>query len=361
MRYHYMDTGRAIFMLLGIPFHASLFYAEGWHVTADQLSPAIYGLGRFLSTFRMPAFFLIAGFFAAMILARRDRLTWLQGRFFALCVPFAVGTVLLNPIQLLIAGVPAADIPQQSNLLIAHLWFLASLFWMCFGLVLIWPWVDRIAQGEVFEHKLRQAGPWLVAGLVVYIWLALPQISRLSLGYLNHGVIGFRRIANFVPFYMAGVLYFRSAGFRAWVQSPGIVGKIVAVVAPTAFVACQLTNAANPVSQFFLALASVFTTRAVIALLVTFGDRENATVRDISNKSFSIYVFHQPIIVALAAASLWIDAPAFIEYPAIIVVTFAASYWLAALVEKSPVTRFLFNGIPFWKRQEAGIKGPAAR
>ena len=70
-RFHYMDNLRAVALILGVIYHASLAYspfmANLWF-TADQNNNAIFDiLGHWLHLFRMPVFFIIAGFFACLL------------------------------------------------------------------------------------------------------------------------------------------------------------------------------------------------------------------------------------------------------------------------------------------------------
>ena len=64
-RYHAFDRVRALAMLLGVVYHALLFpiLIGGWwdpDATGPSSSPRL--LGDWLHSFRMPLFFLIAGF-----------------------------------------------------------------------------------------------------------------------------------------------------------------------------------------------------------------------------------------------------------------------------------------------------------
>ena len=57
-RYHHLDAARALFMLLGIPFHASLAFAGGhWLVMSGSRDPMLAIIPPLLSDFRMPGFF----------------------------------------------------------------------------------------------------------------------------------------------------------------------------------------------------------------------------------------------------------------------------------------------------------------
>ena len=71
-RRHDLDAVRSFAMLLGIALHAALAYVgAGWVVTDQHTSTA---LGTFVGAvhgFRMPLFFLLSGFFTAMLFQRR--------------------------------------------------------------------------------------------------------------------------------------------------------------------------------------------------------------------------------------------------------------------------------------------------
>ncbi|SPZ46792.1 putative acyltransferase [Agrobacterium tumefaciens] len=141
---HYWDPLRALLMLLGIPYHASLIYSHAlpWDIKDFDTSPLLSALGAVLSTFRMPAFFVVAGYFSTMVIGKKGKMRWLRQRFLRLGVPFIVAVLLLGPLQLFLlqlAGVAKGEIPadrlleslpgllRPSEQWIMHLWFLPAL------------------------------------------------------------------------------------------------------------------------------------------------------------------------------------------------------------------------------------------
>lgn len=74
-RLHYLDNLRALAMIGGIFFHALLAYSPALHklwLTADrQQSVVVDVVGWFSHLFRMPLFFVIAGFFVAYLVSKR--------------------------------------------------------------------------------------------------------------------------------------------------------------------------------------------------------------------------------------------------------------------------------------------------
>jgi fucose 4-O-acetylase-like acetyltransferase len=90
-RLHYMDNIRAIALMLGIIYHASLAYspfmANIWF-TADSQNHAIFDtLSHWLHLFRMPLSFIIAGFFAGHLIEKKGIKSFSSHRLKRLVLP----------------------------------------------------------------------------------------------------------------------------------------------------------------------------------------------------------------------------------------------------------------------------------
>ncbi|MBT5875065.1 MAG: acyltransferase family protein, partial [Candidatus Latescibacteria bacterium] len=83
-RIHYLDHIRALAMLLGVFFHAAFSYAEYtqsvWLTTDIEKSFALEVFIWFGHLFRMALFFLIAGFFANLMVQKRGVFGFLKNR-----------------------------------------------------------------------------------------------------------------------------------------------------------------------------------------------------------------------------------------------------------------------------------------
>ena len=77
-RLHHWDFSRALYLMLGIPFHAAVVYSLSidWSISSPDKSQALTWLADFIHTFRMPGFFILAGLFSMMLLERRDAWPW---------------------------------------------------------------------------------------------------------------------------------------------------------------------------------------------------------------------------------------------------------------------------------------------
>ncbi|MAB81946.1 MAG: hypothetical protein CMJ24_00735 [Phycisphaerae bacterium] len=102
-RYHGLDALRAFAMLLGVVLHVALYFqtSEGdaiWPIRDIERSELAGPLVLVIHIFRMPLFFMMAGFFAAMILERRGSMRFIGNRTLRIGVPFVIGWFILFPI-----------------------------------------------------------------------------------------------------------------------------------------------------------------------------------------------------------------------------------------------------------------------
>ncbi|MDQ0573322.1 glucan biosynthesis protein C [Variovorax paradoxus] len=153
-RFYALDNLRALMMWLGIVLHVAVN-----HITTEsplpwrdpKTSPAADLLLLFIHSFRMPVFFVLAGFFVALLAERRGAGGMLKNRGLRLALPFAVfwpplfalmAVLSMVYIHLTVHGVPGFDTaltparqPGGSPFNTMHLWFLYQLFWFS---VLAW-------------------------------------------------------------------------------------------------------------------------------------------------------------------------------------------------------------------------------
>jgi hypothetical protein len=95
-----LDTLRASLMFLGVVLHAALAYTDSAWIVIDQpmnqylrlIVPAIH-------SFRMPLFFLIAGFFTAMLWKRHGKNKMLSERAKRIALPLILACFTLLPVQ----------------------------------------------------------------------------------------------------------------------------------------------------------------------------------------------------------------------------------------------------------------------
>lgn len=127
-RYHGLDLLRAFAMMLGLLMHASLAYtipeiAEGMGIPAIKLEEIpvwIDVMESWIQLWRMPLFFILAGFFGCMILQRRGALGFLQDRLLRIGLTLLVFAPIFDLLLF-----PPFDFQ------LFHLWFLYYLMGVC--------------------------------------------------------------------------------------------------------------------------------------------------------------------------------------------------------------------------------------
>ena len=104
-RRHDLDALRAFAMLIGVGLHAALAFIPGAWIVQDTQTNEWFGI--FLAAvhgFRMPVFFVMSGFFTAMLWRRRGLIPLLQHRFKRIFIPFLLGCVTIVPLLYILYG-----------------------------------------------------------------------------------------------------------------------------------------------------------------------------------------------------------------------------------------------------------------
>ncbi|MEY8253307.1 MAG: acyltransferase family protein, partial [Colwellia sp.] len=134
-RFYYMDAMRAVLMTLGIVLHsANVFTDSPWAIQNIQTSGAFTYIVAFLHSFRMPAFFIVSGFFCHMTLKKYGYKMFLNVRIPRVIIPLVATALLLNSVQnLVLYYYYSSDIYLLSaqywlqGKWLSHLWFLNCL------------------------------------------------------------------------------------------------------------------------------------------------------------------------------------------------------------------------------------------
>ncbi|MEM9644454.1 MAG: acyltransferase family protein [Planctomycetota bacterium] len=113
VRRHDLDALRAIAMLLGIVLHAALsFTSVPWPVHDTQPGEIYHVLFACVHGFRMPLFFLLSGFFTAMLWRKRGLVSLVKHRCKRILLPLFFGCVTIVPVMWVVSGFvsqPATD------------------------------------------------------------------------------------------------------------------------------------------------------------------------------------------------------------------------------------------------------------
>lgn len=371
-REHYWDSIRAFLMLLGIPYHTALSYRPGqdWIVHSGEGAKAFSFLAEFLHLFRMPAFFVIAGYFAAMLLARRSPDVWLRGRLRRLTVPFLMTVVTLVPIMNMACELSNMPLPQamaswhhnsvtSAGYWVRHLWFLVVLAY-CSAVLALVAWRFPVMRTIMLPRRIDEwiAGRLplvlLLVAVVIGLWEAAAIEGFYAVGLATNVPQELLRIDEFLtfaPYMLAGCLLARSpATLNQFCRfSPTIV--LCALMLAFAGVAWA-PDMAPWNGRFVAALAAVAMTQVIVAAARAIADRPSPLVHKLVSASFVMYLVHMPIIVILVALGVGAALPVAAKALVVMVATAVLSYGAWQIVARSPFLSFAFNGDPLVRTRQ---------
>ena len=374
-RYHDLDALRAAAMLLGIVLHAALFLVpDAWPILDKKASNDLpYGdVVSAIHGFRMPVFFLLSGFFTAMLWQRRGLGGVLKQRLQRVGLPLAVGCVTIVPLStwvwILVTDYNLAkDFPAETPVAVMaawiwllswldtfhHLWFLWHLLW----LVGLFALLTRL--GLTFTHRWAW---WTLVPLV-----ALPQFFMLWIGAdTSTGlIIAPHVLAYYATFFLFGAfLHQRAITVPKW-WAAAVVPALLGLYPLAVFVlrtAVRTYDDGDPGTASAIWLAGTVV-QVAYTWLMCFGLMglfrwamavERPWVRYVSDSSYWLYLAHLPLVVALQRWAIDWDVSVHLKFVLIAVgatLVLLASYHIA--VRHTPIGAFL-NG----PRRRPAVTGP---
>lgn len=365
-REHHWDAMRALLMLLGIPYHVAMAYRADlpWIMSSVEGGPVWTWIAQAIHSFRMPAFFLIAGYFAALLLARRAPGEWLGGRFTRLGVPFIAALLTLNPLLNLICelsnfgwrdalGSWDHNSSTSGGYWVRHLWFLIVLLYLSTAAALICRFSPRIAQARLAPRLDDRLARHLALSLIaIAILLGLWEGAAIEYFYIfGFAINGYQQILRldqlieFTPWFALGCILARAPALKAAVCrfSPALI--LFALVTLTLDIALR-DQLWAPYGRFLDTLAGVSLTQVLIATVKRIADRPSPAVQALVRASFVIYLFHLPIIAALVVfVGPHLPMPLALKAPLFMVLTLALSWGCWLVVKRSPILRLLYDGL----------------
>ena len=343
-RLYALDNLRALMMWLGIVLHVAAIY-----MTRDSPLPWRDGsstpladvLTAFIHAFRMPVFFILAGFFVAMLVQKRGVRDMVRNRLRRLGLPFAVFWPPLFAACVVFAllfvhrmargtwGLDRTLMPVAPNVptgpATMHLWFLWMLLWFC------------VLTAPVLWLAARLPAAWLRAVAAAFarlggaawgvVVLALP-LAFVGAPYFNGVVVP---SGSFLPppaewvhnglFYVFGWYLWRHQQVlfalytRRWLRL-ALMG-LVLFMTTGALVEWQRRAQAPAHLTFWIAFvyngASWLWSFALIGLFLRYLQRPHAVLGYLADSSYWVYLLHMPLTIGFGALLFVMPWPALVK------------------------------------------------
>lgn len=355
-RVHYMDNLRALAMLAGVLFHAAFAYSPlmhpVWPAADAGQSELVDGGVWFLHLFRMPLFFVVAGYFAALLVARRGMAGLFRNRAARVLLPLVLFAPPLLMSMSWLTEWAAATVTQAPPALVwirgyieehgampsspgwAHLWFL---FYLLLFTVLVWV-VSTLEFGQVGRWVASLPTPVLMFGMPLLLAPALALVST-PWPAPEFFLPSLWALMFFGLYFACGYQLFHDDSllerFRPW--APWLLAGAVAAYAllfwlTDGFSAAQPEGLRRVVSVVLEACAGFWMTLWCLLAGKRWLDTANATLRWLADGSYWVYLVHLPVLLAIQYALL--DVPMHwtakfaISVAATLLVSFASYQWL---------------------------------
>lgn len=367
-RLHHMDNLRALAMLAGVVFHAALAYSPLLHPlwpTADAGNATVVdALAWFLHAFRMPLFFTVAGFFAALLLARRGMAGLFRNRGARVLLPLLIFLPLLTFAMQWLTEHAIDTVEQLSPLLRwlrdyraqhgelpslpgwMHLWFL---FYLLLFTVLVWV-ISALEFGAI--------GAWLVKLPVLILPLVLPLLQAPILAWVSVPwpapeflLPSLWALLYFGSYFALGFLLYR---YPDWLErwrpfAPWLLLAAVMAYALLFWLSNDLLNFdTTPLQHFVHALLQACTGLWLTLWCLLAAQRwlhsRSTGMRWLADASYWVYLVHLPVLFALQYPLLDWSLHWALKFVMATLATFALSLLSYQLLVRHSVIGRLLNG-----------------
>jgi glucans biosynthesis protein C len=354
-RFHALDGLRALAMLLGIYLHAALSFIPDFPAgvcPARDIHPhGGFGvLFLYIHAFRMPLFFLLAGFLGRMLHQRLGGREFLRHRFVRLVIPLVVGMAVFLPLMYVLYlhgndipdnsqaggsdvwGVPGVTYPplfSEHGPLLMHLWFLYYL--MLLSLLAVGV---RVLAGRVLSSaalgRVDGAMRWLVGsgwGVPVLGLLTLPLFHQMREWTIDTAltlVPDPKMLLFYGLFYGFGWLLHRQPGLLSGLERGAGRQVLLAsfLLFPLLLVLMGRWLEAGRQGPALLKLAglglhSLITWGLVLGftgLALRYLTRPRVTMRYLADGAYWMYLIHLPLVIFLQILFAEVDLPALVKF-----------------------------------------------
>ncbi|TPE62652.1 hypothetical protein FJQ54_05550 [Sandaracinobacter neustonicus] len=356
-RLHHVDALRCFCMLFGLLVHGATIGP----------SPFFFAISQVSDHFRMATFFLVSGYFTAMVYGRSDFRSFLINRGRLILLPFLSGLILLNPVTLWLIQLYHGGgetfvsffsggwrLPLPGPMVWhLHLWFLISLFIYA----MLTPALAALAGSAPVSHAVRRlTGLPALAGLMILALLA--GISVMLLRGLNDTLItpllfrpgAFLPMAtmNYLTYFAIGVLAFRHRDLFDLMHRlfwPGLLLFGGAYLLHP-MLADELPRSLERITYWIARAGLIFLiVCALLAIARSLVTRGSPMLTRITNGVYSFYIFHFLVIYIIANLMHEVTNNLYLTFAVIVLAGFPILFQIhEKLIAPSPLLTLLFNG-----------------
>ncbi len=327
-------------MMLGLVLHSALTYniinhGEAWTLK-DPVSTNVFtdSVVFIIHFFRMPVFFLVAGFFGSMLFYERSPVRMIKSRIARIAYPFIVFLLILWPIIIFTFGYTESVFSNTNNpfekamgslstisdflpTTTFHLWFLYYLLLITLASVLLGL---MLKTSKRITNRITSSFNWLIqkpilrilffSGILFILYVvmgtSMVEVSVYLIPDINTFVFHFF-------FYLIGWILFKSKHHLDSMMRYDWLSCILALIIASVqglitqnwdsetLLSRYLNSELIMLSNAFIIWLFVF---GITGLFIRYGSNHSKRMRYISDSSYWVYLIHLPL-TAIIPALIW--------------------------------------------------------
>jgi ABC-type multidrug transport system ATPase subunit/peptidoglycan/LPS O-acetylase OafA/YrhL len=348
-RLHALDAVRAFALLSGIVLHATMSFFLPIPAHDVSQSATLNVLFFLIHTWRMTTFFIVAGLFARLVIARRGTRGFIADRAKRILVPLLVGWIILAPLTIAaliwgvtrsadpgtVAAVTQPAVVPAGAFPLVHLWFLYYLCIFYVALLAVRGVFLKIDTAGHLSRVLDRGARALLRSYAAPLLFAAPIFAVLGFDQ-RIAVLGgiptpdsslipqLPALVGFGTAFIVGWMLHRQLDLLTELRTRWL-GHLVVGLALS--IACQtvpgikLGTTATPLYAACYLLSSWYWSFGIIGAALRFCDGESAVRRYLADASYWLYLAHLPLVFFLAAAFAKLPWHWAIKFPLILAIT----------------------------------------
>ena len=331
-RYHSFDCLRATMMLLGIWMHGVQCYTHlgiyMWPFKDAVRSQVFDFTINWVHMFRMPAFFAMAGFFFALLTARRGLAGAVSNRLKRVLVPFVLAWLVLAPVIIATIGylrqrswagawAAATDAATYWKYGPLHLWFLEYLL-LLYPFMLGADWLWRRLLGRRALTSMSRLFRWCLQSRWRAFFMALLSAAPMAtmsgwlttpMGFAPNGCV---LLTYFTFFGFGWALYFQRDLLNS-LSSGGWTELVAGLVLMALGYAVLVDAAPAHLWRFAGPLATWLFIFGFISLCLRYLERPVPWLRYLADSSYWLYLIHVPVLIWVQVLVAPLPLPALLK------------------------------------------------
>jgi len=348
-RLHGIDALRGLAMVLGVFLHAAIAYkiypVNNWPYDVSGRSYILEMIYAMIHSFRMPLFFLIAGFFSRMVLQKDGVRSFLKKRTERILLPFVFSLLFILPLTIfpfLLDGQLKQGQPLNiafKNAMVglmrwnglAHLWFLYYLLIYYIGAIALYklPRFLRILD-QLGKSWLRLL-VFLVAGALVTL---LPHEEHIDIPIYT-GLFPPPSILLFYSiFFFAGFFLFTWKEVLVQLKRKSAILMALCLIFQVSYIIIVfkyphgLEALAFPkllMAKLIFCLCSASTVLFSLSLVLNLFQKSNSYWRYLADASYWIYLLHMSLVALCQVAMLNWEVSIYLKFILSLIVSLSIS------------------------------------